>query len=174
MASNPSTPEAIGPGVVAHFHYTLTNDAGEVLDSSSGRDPLPYLHGAGNIVPGLEQQMAGKRPGDQFRAVVEPGDGYGERDDRPLQPVPLDAFPQGVVPQVGMQFLVEGPGGEPMPIWVAKVTPAAAFIDFNHPLAGVRLHFDVEVTHLRAASPAELEHGHPHGPGDSHDHGHGH
>ncbi len=170
MSSPATTPEAIGPGVVAQFHYTLTNDAGEVLDSSSGRDPLPYLHGAGNIVPGLERQMEGKRQGDQFRAVVEPGEGYGERSDRPLEPVPLDAFPDGIVPQQGMQFLVEGPDGQPMPIWVARVTPAAAFIDFNHPLAGVRLNFDVQVVVLRMASDAEIEHGHPHGPGGAHAH----
>ena len=170
MSSSATLPEAIGPGVIAQFHYTLTNDAGEVLDSSSGRDPLPYLHGAGNIVPGLERQMDGKRQGDQFRAVVEPAEGYGERSDRPLEPVPLDAFPDGIVPQPGMQFLVEGPDGQPMPIWVARVTPAAAFIDFNHPLAGVRLNFDVEVVRLRMASDAEIEHGHPHGPGGAHGH----
>lgn len=163
------SPEAIGPGVVVHFHYTLTNDAGEVLDSSEGRDPLPYLHGHGNIVPGLEAQLEGRRAGDHLRAVVEPADGYGERSDRPLQRVPLGAFPDGVTPEAGMQFLVEGPGGEPMPIWVARVTPDAVYIDFNHPLAGVRLTFEVQIVSMRAATENELAHGHPHGPGSHHE-----
>jgi FKBP-type peptidyl-prolyl cis-trans isomerase SlyD len=170
LASDNPPPQAIADGVVVQFHYTLTNDEGTIIDSSDGRDPLPYLHGAGNIVPGLERQMEGKRPGDHFRAVVEPGEGYGERSERPLERVPLDAFPPGVIPQEGMQFLVEGPGGQPMPIWVSRVTPEAAFIDFNHPLAGVRLNFDVQVVELRPATDQEVEHGHPHGGDGSHGH----
>lgn len=168
-----NSPTIIEPGVVASFHYTLTAEDGDIIDSSEGRDPLAYLHGGGNIVPGLERQLAGLRVGDTLRAVVEPVDGYGERSERPMQKVPRSAFPPDAQVFMGMQLLVEGPNGEPIPVWVAHVAPEFIAIDFNHPLAGVRLTFDVQVTAVRAATAAEMQHGHPHG-ADGHDHSHGH
>jgi FKBP-type peptidyl-prolyl cis-trans isomerase SlyD len=159
---------AIGDGKVATFHYTLTGDNGEVLDSSDGRDPLAYLHGAGNIVPGLERKLEGKQEGDKFDAVVAPEDGYGVREGAP-QPVARSQFPKGVPIEKGMMFQAQTPDGEVVPLWVDKVDDETVWVDENHPLAGVTLHFAVEVVGVRDATESELEHGHPHGP-DGHGH----
>lgn len=149
---------------VALFHYTLTNDSGEVLDSSNGREPLAYLHGAGNIVPGLEKAMEGKSTGDSFKVDVDPAEGYGERQDGLIQVVPRDAF-QGVEKvEPGMQFQAQSNQGV-MSVTVTKVDDNQVTVDGNHPLAGQTLHFEVEVTEVREASAEELEHGHVHGAG---------
>jgi FKBP-type peptidyl-prolyl cis-trans isomerase SlyD len=160
----------IEDGKVATFHYTLTNDAGEVLDSSSGRTPLAYLHGAGNIVPGLERELEGKQPGDQFNTRVAPEDGYGVRQGGP-QPVDRKAFPPHVKIERGMMFQAQTPDGEIVPLWVERVEDDKVWVDENHPLAGVALNFAVEVVGIRDATESEMEHGHPHGP-DGHDHDH--
>jgi FKBP-type peptidyl-prolyl cis-trans isomerase SlyD len=149
---------------VVTIHYTLTNDAGEVLDSSRGADPLAYLHGAGNIIPGLENALAGKRAGDKLTVRVEPAQGYGERDDRLVQSVPRRAF-QGIADiQPGMTFHAESSNG-PMRVTVTRVAGDMVTVDGNHPLAGEHLNFDVEVADVRAATDEELSHGHVHGPG---------
>lgn len=149
---------------VASFHYTLTNADGEVIDSSDGRGPLTYLHGAGNIVPGLERAMTGRQPGDRFEIVVAPEDGYGERHPGLVQVVPRVAF-QGVDQvEPGMQFHAQGPQG-PMSVTVTRVEADEVTVDGNHPLAGVPLHFAIEVVEVRAASDEELAHGHVHGEG---------
>lgn len=154
---------------VAAFHYTLTNAQGEIIDSSSGREPLTYLHGAGNIVPGLEREMAGKRAGDTFNVIVIPEEGYGLHQAELIQRVPRGAF-QGVDEiEPGMQFHASGPQG-PMTVTVAAVEGDTVTIDGNHPLAGQTLHFAIEVTDVRAASEEELTHGHAHGPGGHHHH----
>lgn len=158
----------IGDGKVATFHYTLTNDGGEVLDTSSGREPLAYLHGAGNIVPGLEQQLVGKQIGDRFEAKVTPEDGYGVRDGQ-AQPVDRAAFPPSAKIEPGMMFQAQTPEGDMIPLWVDRVEADTVWVDENHPLAGVTLHFAVEVVAIREATEAEMEHGHPHGP-DGHSH----
>jgi FKBP-type peptidyl-prolyl cis-trans isomerase SlyD len=160
--------EVIGENKVATFHYTLKNDGGEVLDSSDGREPLAYLHGAGNIVPGLEQQLQGKSVGDRFEATVSPEDGYGVRDGRP-QPVDRAAFPPTARIERGMMFQAQTPEGEMIPLWVDRVEDQTVWVDENHPLAGVTLHFAVEVVGIRDATDSEIEHGHPHGP-DGHAH----
>lgn len=154
-------------GNVVSIHYTLTVD-GEVVDTSSGAEPLEYLHGAGNIVPGLEAAMNGKQVGDKFSVAVEPGDGYGDIEGDP-RAVPRTAFPADVEPEVGMQLFLRGPDGEPFPVWIAEVGDDEVLLDPNHPLAGETLHFDVEVVGIRAATKDEVEHGHPHGP-DGHHH----
>ncbi|MGH8145641.1 MAG: FKBP-type peptidyl-prolyl cis-trans isomerase [Rhodanobacteraceae bacterium] len=149
---------------VASFHYTLTNDSGDVIDSSRAREPLAYLHGAGNIVPGLEKALAGREAGDAFKVDVEPQQGYGPRHEEMLQTMPKSAF-QGV-PEVkpGMQFQANGPQGAVL-ITVAAVDGDTVSVDGNHPLAGQNLHFDVEVTEVREATEEELTHGHVHGAG---------
>lgn len=157
----------ISDGKVATFHYTLTDGDGSVLDSSDGREPLSYLHGAGNIVPGLERQLLGKQPGDKLTAVVSPEEGYGVREGGP-QPVPRMQFPQGIQIEVGMMFQAETPEGDRVPLWVARVDEEHIWVDENHPLAGVTLNFAVEVVEVRDATSSELEHGHPHGPGGHH------
>lgn len=154
----------IADNTVAAFHYTLTNDAGEVLDSSRGRDPLVYLHGAGNIVPGLEKAMAGHGAGDCFEVEVAPEEGYGVRHDALMQVVPRAAF-QGVDNiEVGMQFQASGPQGS-MSVTVTDVKDDEVTVDGNHPLAGETLHFAIEVAEVRAATAEELSHGHAHGAG---------
>lgn len=155
----------VSDGTVVLFHYTLTDDAGTVLDTSRDNgEPLPYLHGAGNIVPGLEAQMAGKGVGDAFKATVAPGDAYGEHNGFDPQPVPKTEFPPEVPLQAGVQLMAQGPDGQGMPIWIASVDDEHVHIDMNHPLAGKTLHFDVEITGMRPATENELQHGHPHGP----------
>ena len=157
----------IAPNSVAAFHYTLTDDQNQVIDSSAGRAPLTYLHGSGQIVPGLEKQMDGRSVGDKFVAEVAPEEGYGVHQPELMQEVPRDAF-QGVEDiQPGMQFQGRGPQGE-INVTVTKVEDDKVFIDGNHPLAGKTLHFAIEITEVREASAEELEHGHVHGAGGHH------
>ncbi|MBU6246675.1 MAG: peptidylprolyl isomerase [Xanthomonadaceae bacterium] len=152
---------------VVSFHYTLTDDQGTVIDSSAGREPLTYLHGVGQIVPGLEKEMAGRAAGDQFKVDVAPEEGYGVRHAELEQQVPRDAF-QGVEDiQPGMQFQGRGPQGV-INVTVTKVEDGVVHIDGNHPLAGQTLHFDVQVTEVREATDEERQHGHVHGPGGHH------
>lgn len=157
----------IGDRTVASFNYTLTDDAGKVIDSSSDRAPLTYLHGAGNIVPGLEKEMAGRKPGDVFNVVVSPELGYGLPNPMMVQVVPREAF-QGVDKlEVGMEFQAQTPQG-PMSVTIAKIDGEEVTVDGNHPLAGQTLHFAIEVTDVRDASLEELSHGHVHGEGGHH------
>lgn len=157
----------IGERTVATFHYTLTDAAGKVIDSSDGRAPLSYLHGAGNIVPGLEKEMSGKQQGDVFNVVVAPEEGYGMPNSMMIQVVPREAF-QGVdTLEVGMEFQAQTPQG-PMSVAIAKIDGDEVTVDGNHPLAGQTLHFAIEVTDVRDASLEELTHGHVHGPGGHH------
>ncbi len=158
---------AVAKDTVVKIHYTLTNGAGEVLDSSSGGDPLGYLHGHSNIIPGLESQLEGKNVGDKLIANVSAADGYGVRDDELVQEVPRAAFPEDPEPAAGMQFQAEGPQGAQM-VTVTAVSADTVTVDGNHPLAGVDLSFDVEIVEIRAASEEELSHGHVHGPGGHH------
>ena len=157
----------IAERTVASFHYTLTNDAGEVLDSSQGGQPLVYLHGVGNIVPGLEQAMTGRTVGDRFEVKVAPEDGYGLPNDFMIQVVPRAAF-QGVDElEVGMQFQAQTPQG-PMSVVVSKIEGEEVTVDGNHPLAGQNLNFAIEITDVRDASLEEVVHGHVHGAGGHH------
>jgi FKBP-type peptidyl-prolyl cis-trans isomerase SlyD len=155
-------------GKVVTFHYTLTNDAGEKLDSSSGGEPMSYLHGADNIVPGLERAMDGRGVGDAFKVTVKPADGYGERSGKGVQGVPRSLFEGVPRLEPGMSFAAEGPGGETIEVWVVEVEGDTVFVDTEHPLAGETLHFDVKLTGIRDATEEELEHGHPHGEGGHH------
>lgn len=158
----------IAENLVASFHYTLKNDAGDVLDSSSGREPLAYLHGAGNIVEGLERAMEGRGAGESFSVSVSPELGYGVHHEQLTQQVPRAAF-QGVDElEVGMQFQASGDQGV-MSVRITAIDGDQVTVDGNHPLAGETLHFDIEITEVREASDEERAHGHVHGPG-GHDH----
>lgn len=150
---------------VASFHYTLTNDKGEVLDSSSGREPLFYLHGAGNIVQGLEKAMTGRSAGDKFSVQVSPEEGYGRRDPKLVQSVPKRAFRGAGELRPGMQFRSDGGSGS---VVITAIHGDMVTVDGNHPLAGATLHFDIEITEVREASEEELQHGHVHGAGGHH------
>jgi FKBP-type peptidyl-prolyl cis-trans isomerase SlyD len=154
---------------VVSIHYKLTNDDGDILDSSEGQEPLAYLHGLGNIIPGLESALIGRAVGDKFSVTVAPADGYGERDNEMVQSVPKSSF-QGVDQIVpGMQFQAQSPEGMQL-VTVIDVDGDEVILDGNHPMAGITLTFDVEVTEIRDATAEELEHGHVHGPGGHHHH----
>ena len=151
----------IGDKSVVTIHYTLTDDAGEVLDNSRDSDPMVYLHGASNIIPGLEKQLTGKTAGATLKVTVSPEEGYGEHSPEAIQKVPRSAF-EGVEDiQPGMQFQTEGPQGMQI-IVVAEVSEEEVTVDANHPLAGKTLHFDVSIEAVRDATPEELDHGHAH------------
>ncbi|WJW75502.1 peptidylprolyl isomerase [Thiohalobacter sp. IOR34] len=152
---------------VVSIHYTLTNPEGETIDSSVGGEPLAYLHGASNIIPGLENALAGKAVGEKLTVTVPPEEGYGESHPEMIQTVPREAF-QGVDEiQPGMRFEAESAQG-PISVVVTAVTDTEVTVDGNHPLAGVTLTFDVEITDVRDATAEELEHGHVHGPEGHH------
>ena len=152
---------------VVSIHYTLKDDKGTVLDSSSGGDPLSYLHGFGNIIPGLEDALEGKSIGAKFQVAVPPAKGYGERNEQMVQAIPKAQFQSPERLQKGVQFQLNGPQG-PLILTVVDVKGDDVIVDANPPLAGQTLHFDVEVTEVREASEEELEHGHVHGPGGHH------
>jgi len=152
---------------VVSIHYTLTSDTGEVIDSSSGNDPLVYLQGHGNLIPGLERELQGKQAGDKLAVRIEPADAYGELDASLVQEVPKSAFGGAPDIQVGMQFQAQSNHG-PHTVTVTKIAADMITVDGNHPLAGQHLNFAVEITDVRAASQEELSHGHVHGPGGHH------
>ncbi|WP_434353166.1 peptidylprolyl isomerase [Psychrobacter sp. HD31] len=148
----------------AFFSYTLKDDEGNVIDQSPEGQPLAYLHGHGNIIPGLEKQLEGKSAGETLVATVTPEEAYGEYQEQAVQQVPRENF-QGVDNiEVGMQFQSEA-GGQTMLVTVTEVTDEMVTVDANHPLAGKTLHFDVEITEVRAATEDEISHGHIHGVG---------
>ncbi len=153
---------------VASIDYTLTNDAGETLDSSIGREPLTYLQGHQNIIPGLEKALEGKTTGDKLKVTVPPEEAYGTTNPALVQVVSRDVF-QGVDNiDVGMSFQAQGDGG-PIIVTVTKIEGDQITIDGNHPLADMTLTFDVEVKDVREATEEEIAHGHIHGP-EGHEH----
>ncbi len=154
----------ISDNKVVTIDYTLKDDAGTVLDSSAGGPGLAYLHGASNIIPGLEKALAGKTQGDSLNVSINPAEAYGERDDSMIQTVPRDMF-EGTEIQVGAQYHAMTPEGHPVTITVKDIKDDGVVIDGNHPLAGQTLHFDVTITDVRDATQEELDHGHVHGPG---------
>jgi FKBP-type peptidyl-prolyl cis-trans isomerase SlyD len=157
----------IAKNAAVQIHYTLKNDAGEVLDSSDGSEPLAYLQGHGNLIPGLEKALEGKSAGDKLDVSIPPAEAYGVRDDGLIQDVPRSAF-QGVADiEVGMQFHAESNHG-PRTVTVTKVAADTVTVDGNHPLADQTLHFAVQIVDVRAATKEELSHGHVHGPGGHH------
>ena len=153
-------------GKVVSFHYTLTNAQGDVLDQSH-EHPMPYLHGAGNIIPGLEKELAGKKVGDKLTVNVPAAEAYGEYHEQLVNDVPREAF-QGVDQiEPGMQFQANTPEGVQV-ITVKAVNGETVTVDANHPLAGQDLNFDVEIVEVREATEEESAHGHVHGVGGHH------
>ncbi len=152
----------IGDNAVVSIHYTLTDDDDAVLDSSEGAEPLNYLHGAGNIIPGLEKALVGKTAGATLKVSVAPEEGYGDVQPDLLQQVPLAAF-QGVeTVEPGMAFEAHDAQGNVRSVVVKSVDDETVVVDANHPLAGVQLNFDVEVVAIRDATDEEIAHGHVH------------
>lgn len=151
----------IADNKVASFHYTLRDDAGEVLDSSEGGAPLAYLHGVGNIIPGLEAALVGKQIGDSLSVRVEPEEAYGPVRDELVQTVPMEAFSGVENVAEGMRFEASTASG-PVSVVVTKVAGEEVTVDGNHPLAGQTLNFEVEVVEVRDATDEEKAHGHVH------------
>ena len=152
----------IGDDLVVSMHYKLTDNEGNVLDSSEGSEPLTYLHGAGNIIPGLEKALVGKVEGDTQQVTVEPAEAYGEVMPELTQTVDKAAF-QGVDSvEVGMSFEAQTSDGSVQHIVVTRVDGEQVTVDANHPLAGVVLNFDVEIVSVREATEEEISHGHVH------------
>jgi len=153
---------------VVTIDYTLRDDSGNVIDSAEGGS-FAYLHGADNIIPGLENALSGKSAGDELAVAVAPQDGYGLRDESRSQVVPRDMFPSDTDIEPGMQFHAQGPDGQSLLVTVTKVEDDNVTVDGNHPLAGISLNFQVTVVEVREATAQELDHGHVHAPG-GHDH----
>jgi FKBP-type peptidyl-prolyl cis-trans isomerase SlyD len=156
--------EMVMEGRVVVFHYTLSNSTGEVIDSSSGGDPMPYLHGSGNIVPGLERQLEGLKEGASLKVEVAPEEGYGLREEGEAVVVPRENFGE-YADQIGtgMQVFGETEDGQQLPLWVVAADEKTVSVERNHPLAGETLYFDIEIVGIRAATDDEQAHGHPHG-----------
>jgi FKBP-type peptidyl-prolyl cis-trans isomerase SlyD len=159
----------IAENTVVTIDYTLTDTEGNILDRAI-QGGFAYLHGANNIVPGLEDALTGKTSGDKLQVNVPPEQGYGERDERLMQVIQRDAF--GTIDKIepGQQFHAQAPSGAPLVVTVTQVEDNNVTIDCNHPLAGETLNFDVEVLDVRSATDDEMAHGHAHSPGQEHDH----
>jgi len=159
----------IGAGKVVNLAYTLTNSEGDVLDQSDHADPFMYMHGADQIVPGLEAALVGLKAGDKKKVTVEPAEGYGEINDELKLVVKRSQFPADAEIEEGMQFETQTPDGQGVIFTVEIIEEDQVHIDGNHPLAGETLHFDVEVLSVRDVTEEEKAHGHAHG-GDGHKH----
>jgi FKBP-type peptidyl-prolyl cis-trans isomerase SlyD len=154
---------SVRDGLVVSLAYTLRLDDGDEIDSAESDDPLVYLHGAQNIIPGLEQVLTGLKVGDARDVSVSPGDAYGEMDPDAFELVPYDAFPADVDLEEGMGLhMVENGTGRQMEAYVSELRDDGALLDLNHPLAGETLHFNVEIVGLRRATSEEIAHGHAH------------
>lgn len=152
---------------VVAVHYTLRNDSGDTIDSSTGGEPLAYLHGTGSILPGLESALEGHEPGEKISVRLPAKEGYGERSDALVQVVPRKALATIGKIKVGTQFHAQVQGGTRV-MTIVAIEREEITIDANHPLAGVDLNFEVEVVDVRDATADELAHGHVHGAGGHH------
>ena len=155
----------IGKGKVVSMDYTLTGPAGNVLDSSQGREPLVYIQGAGNIIPGLEQELEGKSVGDTLNVTIPAAQAYGERDDQMVQAVPREMFKGVPNIRAGMQLQAQASNGASRVVTITKVEDEQVTVDANHPLAGMPLTFDIKVVEVREPTDEEKRHGHAHSPG---------
>ena len=154
---------------VVSIHYKVVDaETEELLDSSEDMEPMSYLHGARNIIPGLEQALEGKEAGDNVVVTVAPADAYGEHSQDRVQEVPIEAFAEMEKVEPGMMVTAQTESG-PINLLVTRVEEKTVTVDANHPMAGKTLKFDVNVEAVRDASDEELEHGHVHGPG-GHEH----
>lgn len=161
-------PNSVADDVVVTLQYSLSID-GEVIDSSEENEPILFLQGHGQIVPGLEKELYGLKVGDSKQLVVPAKEGYGELDPSAIMDVPKDEFPEEIPLKAGVELRVRDEDGEVMDATIVSVSKDTVKLDFNHPLAGKDLAFDVTVLELREATEEELEHGHVHGDDDDED-----
>ena len=141
---------AVQEGSIVSIEYTLTDDTGKVIDSSAGKEPLTYIHGAGQIVPGLEKELTGLKVGDQKKLQVKPEEGYGLSDPKAFQEIPKGKIPPDAH-KVGTILMTKGPQGQAIAMRVSEVKEKSVVVDLNHPLAGKTLNFDVKVVDIKAA-----------------------
>jgi len=176
---------SIQPNAHVTLAYTLKDGAGEILDTSDGEDgePIRYVHGYGMLVPGLEAALAGKAQGEKMDIVVSSEEGFGDRDEELVIEIDRADFPDPAAVEEGDEFVAESPDGDEVVMRVVEVKGDAVVVDANHPLAGVTLHYSVEVQEVRDATTEEVEsaarefeeaHDHVHGPDCDHEHAHGH
>lgn len=137
-------------GSIVSIEYTLTDDDGKVIDTNVGKEPLTFIQGAGQIVSGLEKELQGLKPGDQRKVRVKPEDGYGMPSQQAFQEMPRDSIP-AEAQKPGINLMAKGPDGRAIPIRVHEVKEKTVVVDFNHPLAGKTLNFDVKIRDIRAA-----------------------
>ena len=155
----------VGKDKVVLMHYTLKNDAGDVIDSADGADPVPFLQGHGNSIPGLESALEGSKVGDKLDVSIEPEEAYGLRMQDAIQEIPSSAL-QGIDEvKVGMQLQSQDQDGNAFLVNVTKIEDDKITVDANHPLAGQTLHFSVSIESIRKAEAEELSHGHVHADG---------
>jgi FKBP-type peptidyl-prolyl cis-trans isomerase SlyD len=159
--------EMVADGQVVAMDYTLTVD-GEIVDTSKGNEPMEYLHGAGNIIIGLERELTGMKIGESKSVVVAPKDGYGELNPDAFMEVQRSEIPADILIEVGAEIEVSDEDGHPMHAQVDEINDKTVLLNFNHPLAGMELHFDIKIVGLRKPTAEERDHGH------AHTHGHGH
>lgn len=157
----------IAENKVVTLNYTVKDEGGDIIDTSEGGEPLTYLHGFNNIIPGLEAALVGKAAGDEFDVSVAPAEAYGEYNEAMVQQVPMSAFEGVDKVEPGMAFTAQTQGG-PVQLIVTEVEGDQVTVDPNHPLAGKTLHFSGSIAEVRDASEEELAHGHVHGPGGHH------
>ena len=153
--------EIVKNNLVVSIDYTLTVN-GEIVDSSDSREPLIFLHGHGNIIPGLEKEILGMKIGESKKVLITPKDGYGEFDEEAFMEIPINQFPKNIPVEVGTEVQMQDEGGEAVFAWIEKVENNMALLNFNHPLAGKTLNFAVKVVALREPGEDELAHGHVH------------
>ena len=163
----------IAKDTVVSLDYRLHLGDGKIIEETEADDPLVYLHGYEEIVPGLEKALEGKKAGETLKAQVAPEDGYGDYDPDDVEEVPREEFPPDLQLEAGGVVTATDEDGDEVEFLVKEVGPKTVTVDFNHPLAGKTLHFEVTIREVRAATKEELEHGHAHSPGHDH-HGHGH
>jgi FKBP-type peptidyl-prolyl cis-trans isomerase SlyD len=165
-----STLDTVREGAVVSLVYTLRLENGDVVDFSEAEEPLEYLHGADNIIPGLERELLGLHIGDKKDVRVEPVDGYGEYDPEDVEVVQRTELPEDMRDlKLGTAVMIQDEEGNIMEAFVREIGPNSVTLDFNHPLAGQPLFFNVEVVGVREATEEEREHGHPHGVFDEFD-----
>jgi FKBP-type peptidyl-prolyl cis-trans isomerase SlyD len=159
---------AVADDVVVAVDYILTLEDGEEVDRSDKDDPMVFLQGHGQIIPGLEKALYGMRLGEEKSVIVQPEDAYGEYDPENFERLPRSEFPVEMELEVGMILELHDDSGEVFEVEVIEVLPEHVVLDMNHPMAGEALHFQVRIAGLRAATLEELAHGHVHGPGGAH------
>lgn len=162
----------VAKNTVVSITYTLKDSEGNLIDSADASDPLAYLHGVGNLIPGMEKALDDRDNGESFQVVIPPEEGYGMFDEELIWELEKDQFAELGEVEEGLQFVLETEDDQVL-VTVVDIKDDVVIVDGNHELADETLYFDITVVDVREATPEELEHGHAHGPGSAHDHDHG-